>query len=62
MIKTQILIEGNIRSKVRVKVKVRFTLFYSELLPPFPLTRDVACSRLYLDEKNMRRQCQINTL
>ena len=38
MIKTQILIEGNIRSKVRVKVKVRFILFYSELLPPFPLT------------------------
>ena len=27
-----------------------------------PLTRDVTCSRLYLNGKNMRRKCQMNTL
>ena len=43
----------------RLRVRVRFILFYSELAP---LTRDVTCSRLYLDEKNMNRKCQINNL
>ena len=27
-----------------------------------PLTRDVKCSRLYLEGKNMRRKCQIKNL
>ena len=27
-----------------------------------PITRDVKCSRLYLDGKNMRRKCQMNNL
>ena len=48
MTRTQILlwktIEGNRR--LRVRVRVRFLLFYSELAP---LTSDVICSRLYLD-------------
>ena len=57
MIKTHILsrkaIEGNKRLRVRVGVRVRFLLFYSELAPP--LTRDVTYSRLYLDGENLRR-------
>ena len=46
-------------SRVRVMVSVTFLLFYSER---FPLTHDVICSRLYLVGKNLRRQCQMNTL
>ena len=50
MIKTQILlwkkIEGNRRFRVRVKIK--FFLFYSEL---YQLIRDVTCPKLYLDAK-----------
>ena len=47
------------KRRLRVRVRVRFLLFHSELAP---LVRDVICSRLYLDGKNMRRQCQMNTL
>ena len=63
MIKTHILLakttEGYRRFRVRVRVRVWFLLFYSELAPT---DRDVTFSRLYLDGKNMRRQCQMNTL
>ena len=45
--------------RVRVRVRVTFLLFYSEL---FPLTHDVICSIIYLEGKNMRRKCQMNTL
>ena len=61
MIKTQILlwktIEGN--KSLRVRVWVRFLLFYSE----FALT-DQWCNTLQtlLGRKIMRRQCQTNTL
>ena len=63
MIKTQILlwktIEDNRRLRVSVMAGVR-SLLYVLNFPP--LTRDVACYRLCLDGKNMRRQHQINTL
>ena len=36
--------------------------FFYFILNSGPLIRDVACSRLYLDGKNMRRECQMNTL
>ena len=36
-----------------VRVRVRFILFYSDLAP---LTRDVTCSRFYLDGKSMRKK------
>ena len=42
-----------------VRVRVRFSLFYSDLAP---LTRDVTCSRFYLDGKSMRKKCQIDNL
>ena len=64
MIKTQILfwktIEGSRRLRVRVRVWVRFILFYSELAPHWPVMY-VTCS-LYLDEKNIRRQCQMSNV
>ena len=64
MINTHILlwetIEGNKRLRVRVRVWVRFLLFYSELAPT--LTRDVTWPRPYFDGRNVRRQCQLNTL
>ena len=62
-IKIQILlwktIKGNRSLRVTLRVWVKFLLFYSGLAPQ---TRDVTCSRIYLDGKNMRRQCQMNTL
>ena len=60
MIKTNFImkaIEGN--TGLRVSVRVRFLLFYSQLAP---LTRDVICFGIYFDEKDIRRQCQMNTL
>ena len=40
---------------------LRLGFFYLILTSP-PLTRDVTCSRLYLEGKNMKRQCHRNTL
>ena len=59
MIKTQTLLWKTIEGNRRLRVRVRF--FYFILNLP-PLTRDVTCSRLYLDRKNMRQQCQMNAL
>ena len=39
----------------------RLGLFYF-ILNSASLTRDVTCSRLYLDGKNMGRKCQMNNL
>ena len=36
-------------------------LFYFIMNSP-PLIRNVTCSRLYLDRKNMREKCQMNNL
>ena len=47
-------------NRLVVRVRVRFMLFYFKLIPP--LTHDVTCSRLYLDEQNLRRKCQTNNL
>ena len=49
-------IEGNTRLRVRVRIMVRFLYF---ILKSHPVTCDVTCSRLYLDGKNMRTQCQM---
>ena len=58
MIKTQMLLWKSIEGNRSLRVRVKFLLFYSELVL---LTCDATCSRLYLDRKNMRRQCQMNT-
>ena len=42
-------------------LRLELGLFHFILNLP-PLTRDVKCSRLYLNGKNMRRKCQINNL
>ena len=42
-------------------VELELNFFYF-ILNSTELTRDVTYSRLYSDGKNMRRQCQINTL
>ena len=49
-------IEGNTRLRVRVRIMVRFLYF---ILNSHPVTCDATCSRLYLDGKNMRTQCQM---
>ena len=41
--------------------RLGLSFFYFILNLP-PLTSDVTCSRLYLDGKNVRRKCQMNTL
>ena len=49
---------NNRRLRVRVRIWVRFFLFYSEVSANEPW-----CNKLqtYLDEKNMRKQYQMNT-
>ena len=61
MIKTQILSWKTIEDNKKLKVRVRFKFLLFYLNSP-ALTRDVICSRFYLVGKNMRRQCQMNTL
>ena len=64
MITAQILfwktIEGSRRLTAKIRVWVRFTLFYSELAPHWTVMY-VTCS-LYLDENNIRRQCQMSNV
>ena len=45
----------------RLGLGLRLGLFYFILNSP-PLTRNVTCSRLYLNRKNMRGKCQMNNL
>ena len=61
MILTQILLWKTIEDnkRLRVRVRVKFLLFYSELVPT---ARDVTGSRLDLDGKKTRMQFQMNTL
>ena len=42
-------------------LKIYKSIIYFILNLP-PLTRDVTYSKLYLAEKNMRRECQMNNL
>ena len=42
----------------RLRVRVRFLIFFPELAP----TRGITRSKLYLRGKNTRRKCQMNTL
>ena len=58
MIKTQILIWKTIKGSRRLRVGVRLGLFYFILNSP-PLTRDVTCSRLYLDDKKYEEQMSV---
>ena len=59
MIKTQVLLWKTIEGNRGLGLELSFFYF---ILNPAPLTHDVACSRFYLDGKNMRRQCQMSSL
>ena len=63
MIKTQISLrkatEGNRRSGLGLGLGLVFFCF---ILNSPPLTRGVTLSKLYLDGKNMRRKCQMNSV
>ena len=61
MRKTQILLWKTIESNRRLRVRVRFLLIYFELALTDPWC-NVLRPWLYLVGKNMRRQCQMNTL
>ena len=50
---------NNRRLRVRVRIWIRFLLFYSEVSANEPWCNKLQTS---LNEKNIRRQCQMNTL